>query len=68
MGNGGYAINNKIYKDLGSPKLETFDDLYSYLKLVKEKHPEVVPFEVGISDKELISYMRECQKIERLVI
>ncbi|OAB26319.1 extracellular solute-binding protein [Paenibacillus macquariensis] len=49
MGNGGYAINNKIYKDLGSPKLETFDDLYSYLTLVKEKYPKVVPFEVGLS-------------------
>lgn len=49
MGNGGYAVNNKIYKELGSPKLETFDDLYAYLKLVKEKYPDVIPFEVGLS-------------------
>lgn len=48
MGNGGYAVNNKIYKELGSPKLETFDDLYAYLKLVKEKYPDIIPFEVGM--------------------
>ncbi|MFD0710571.1 extracellular solute-binding protein [Paenibacillus sp. GCM10027626] len=49
MGNGGYAINNKIYNELGSPKLETFDDLYAYLKLVKEKYPKVIPYEVGMA-------------------
>lgn len=48
-GNGGWVINTKIYKELGSPKLETFDDLYSYLKLVKEKYPDVVPLEVGVA-------------------
>ncbi|MDF2713542.1 MAG: transporter substrate-binding protein [Paenibacillus sp.] len=47
-GNGGYSINNKIYGELGSPKLETFDDLYRYLQLVKQKYPDVVPFEVTI--------------------
>ncbi|WP_256758731.1 extracellular solute-binding protein [Cohnella sp. WQ 127256] len=47
MGNGGYMINKTIYKELGSPKLETFDDLYSYLKLVKAKFPDVVPFDIG---------------------
>ncbi|MEK3671585.1 MULTISPECIES: extracellular solute-binding protein [unclassified Paenibacillus] len=46
-GNGGWIINKKIYKELGSPKLETFDDLYAYLKLVKEKYSDVVPLEVG---------------------
>ncbi|CAH0117905.1 hypothetical protein PAE9249_00370 [Paenibacillus sp. CECT 9249] len=44
-GNAGYAVNKKIYKELGSPKLETTDDLYNYLKLVKEKYPNVIPFE-----------------------
>lgn len=44
-GNAGYVVNKKIYKDLGSPKLETTDDLYNYLKDVKEKYPNVVPFE-----------------------
>lgn len=46
-GNSGWIINKKIYKELGSPKLETFDDLYAYLKLVKESMPNVVPLEVG---------------------
>ncbi|MBS4220780.1 extracellular solute-binding protein [Bacillus sp. FJAT-49711] len=46
-GNSGYVVNEKIYKELGSPKLETTDDLYAYLKQVKEKYPDVLPFEVG---------------------
>ncbi|ASA26139.1 ABC transporter substrate-binding protein [Paenibacillus donghaensis] len=46
-GNGGWIINKKIYKELGSPKLETFDDLYAYLLQVKEKYPDVVPLEIG---------------------
>jgi putative aldouronate transport system substrate-binding protein len=48
QGNGGYMINKKIYKELGSPKLETFDDLYAYLKQVKARYPDVVPFETTI--------------------
>ncbi|OXS54786.1 ABC transporter substrate-binding protein [Cohnella sp. CIP 111063] len=47
QGNAGYVVNSKIYKELGSPKLETTDDLYAYLKQVKEKYPDVVPFEAG---------------------
>jgi len=46
-GNAGYVINKKIYRLLGSPPLETTDDLYSYLKKVKERYPDVVPFETG---------------------
>ncbi|WP_337100188.1 extracellular solute-binding protein [Paenibacillus sp. YIM B09110] len=46
-GNGGWFVNSKIYKELGSPKLETTDDLYSYLKQVKASYPDVVPLEVG---------------------
>ncbi|MEK4511326.1 extracellular solute-binding protein [Paenibacillus sp. FSL K6-2524] len=46
-GNAGYLVNKKIYEDLGSPSLETTEDLYQYLKLVKEKYPNVVPLEVG---------------------
>ncbi|MFD0586413.1 extracellular solute-binding protein [Paenibacillus sp. GCM10027627] len=42
----GYAVNKKIYRELGSPKLETTDDLYSYLVKVKEKYgDQVIPFE-----------------------
>ncbi|WP_256760541.1 ABC transporter substrate-binding protein [Cohnella sp. WQ 127256] len=42
----GYVVNKKIYEELGSPKLETMDDLYAYLVQVKEKYgKEVIPFE-----------------------
>ncbi|MFD2613615.1 extracellular solute-binding protein [Paenibacillus gansuensis] len=44
-GNSGYVVNKKIYEELGSPKLETTDDLYTYLKLVSSKYPDVTPFE-----------------------
>ncbi|MNI00865.1 Bacterial extracellular solute-binding protein [compost metagenome] len=47
-GNAGYVVNKKIYEALGKPKLETTDDLYSYLKLVKEKYGnDIIPFEPG---------------------
>lgn len=48
-GNGGYIVNKKIYKELGSPKLETFEDLHSYLTMVKENYPNVTPLEVGVA-------------------
>jgi len=48
-GNAGYLVNKKIYNELGAPPLETTDDLYAYLKMVKEKFPDIVPFEVGQS-------------------
>jgi len=43
----GYVVNKKIYEELGSPKLETMDDLYDYLVKVKEKYGKdgVIPFE-----------------------
>ncbi len=45
-GNAGYVINKKIYEELGSPKLETTEDLYKYLVAVKEKYgSSVTPFE-----------------------
>ncbi|WP_314586756.1 extracellular solute-binding protein [Paenibacillus terrigena] len=46
-GNGGWAVNRKIYKEMGSPKLETLTELESYLRAVKEKYPNVIPLEVG---------------------
>ncbi|GAB2671646.1 extracellular solute-binding protein [Paenibacillus thermoaerophilus] len=47
-GNAGYVVNKKIYEELGKPKLETTDDLYAYLKLVKEKYGDsIIPFEPG---------------------
>lgn len=48
-GNGGYLINKKIYKELGSPKLETFTDLENYLKAIKAKYPDVVPLETDVN-------------------
>ncbi|WP_159882059.1 extracellular solute-binding protein [Paenibacillus puerhi] len=46
-GNGAYLVEKKIYKALGSPKLETWEDLEAYLKLVKEKYPSIVPLDFG---------------------
>lgn len=46
-GNAGYLVEKKIYKALGSPALETWEDLEAYLKLVKEKYPDVVPLDFG---------------------
>ena len=48
-GNAGWVVNKKIYTELGSPKLETTDDLYTYLKMVKEKYPDVIPFETDLA-------------------
>lgn len=50
-GNAGWVVNKKIYKELGSPKLETTDDLYAYLKLVKEKYPDVIPLETDLASE-----------------
>ncbi|URN96358.1 MAG: extracellular solute-binding protein [Candidatus Pristimantibacillus lignocellulolyticus] len=45
-GTSGYVVNKKIYEELGSPKLETTDDLYSYLTAVKAKYGDaIIPFE-----------------------
>ncbi|SDX46401.1 extracellular solute-binding protein [Paenibacillus sp. CF384] len=48
-GNSGWLIEKKIYKELGSPALDTFDDLHAYLKLVKDKYPNVIPLEIDTS-------------------
>jgi putative aldouronate transport system substrate-binding protein len=48
-GNSGYAVNKKIYEELGSPKLETTDDMYNFLKAVKAKYPDVIPIEPGLA-------------------
>lgn len=48
-GNAGYIVNKKIYTELGEPKLETTDDLYNYLAQVKEKYPNVIPFEPDLA-------------------
>jgi len=50
-GNAGWVVNKKIYDELGKPKLETTDDLYAYLKMVKEKYPDVIPLETDIASE-----------------
>jgi len=49
VGNAGWVINKKVYKELGSPKLETTEDLYNYAKLVKEKFPNMIPIESDLA-------------------
>lgn len=45
-GNSGWVVNQEIYQELGSPELETFADLYNYLKEVDENY-DVIPFETS---------------------
>lgn len=49
FGQAGYVVNKEIYESLGSPTLETTDDLYNYLVSVQETYPDVVPFETDVS-------------------
>lgn len=46
-GNAAYIVEKKIYAELGSPALETWDDLEAYLKLVKDKYKDVTPIDFG---------------------
>ncbi|MDT9725743.1 extracellular solute-binding protein [Xylanibacillus composti] len=46
-GNSGWMINTKIYQELGSPPLETYQDLYTYLELVRSQYADVVPLSFG---------------------
>ena len=41
LSNNGFAINKKIWEQLGSPALDTTDDLYNYLMAVKEAEIKV---------------------------
>ncbi len=48
-GNSGYVVNKRIYEELGSPKLETFEDLHVYLKMVRDSYdPSIIPFDPGL--------------------
>ena len=44
-GNAGWFLNMGIYQELGSPKLETFDELYDYLVTVRDTYPDIIPLE-----------------------
>lgn len=48
FGNAGYVVNKKIYESLGSPDLNTPDDLYNFLVKVKAEYPDVTPFETEV--------------------
>ena len=37
-------LRDDIMAELGNPKVESVDDFYNVLKLVKEKHPDYIPF------------------------
>jgi len=53
--NSGWLVNRKIHKELGSPALETFDDLYNFLTQVKAKYPDITPIDTGtVSDGNLM--------------
>lgn len=46
----GLVLNEEYYKQLGSPKLDTLDDLYNYLKTVKEKDSAIIPLQPGANE------------------
>lgn len=43
LGSKGWVINRKVFNELGQPKIETYDDLYTFLVTVKEKFPGIKP-------------------------
>jgi len=51
-GNGGWVVNRSIWEDLGSPPLETIEQLTDYLRMVRDANIEVggipvVPLQFG---------------------
>lgn len=46
-GNAGFLVEKRIYRELGSPRLETWDDLEAYLQQVQRKYPDIVPIDFG---------------------
>lgn len=60
-GNAAYLVNRKIYKELGSPQVETWNELEAYLKQVKEKYNgSIVPIDFGEmrdSESQMISML-----------
>lgn len=47
MSGNGWILNRKIYKELGSPNIETFEDLYAYLLSVRREYPEIIPLDTS---------------------
>jgi ABC-type glycerol-3-phosphate transport system substrate-binding protein len=46
-GNAGWLLQKKYHDTLGNPQLNTYDELYEYLKTLKARYPNIVPLEVG---------------------
>ncbi|QJC54429.1 extracellular solute-binding protein [Paenibacillus albicereus] len=46
-GNAAYLVNRTLHRALGSPPLDTWEQLEAYLRRVKAAFPEVVPLEAG---------------------
>jgi len=46
----GMILNDELYKQLGSPKLDTLDQFYDYLKLVKSNTQGIIPLQPGAGE------------------
>lgn len=46
-GNAGWLLQKKYHEALGKPSLNTYDELYEYLKALRARYPNIVPLEVG---------------------
>lgn len=49
LGNEGIVLNRKYYDLEGRPSVKNMDELYGYLKTLKEKYPEIQPLTLGQS-------------------
>jgi putative aldouronate transport system substrate-binding protein len=47
LGNQGIVLNQKYYKEMGSPKIDNLDDLYKYMNDLKAKYSDVTPMSFG---------------------
>lgn len=67
-GNTCWLVNEKVYKDLGEPALETFDDLYNFLKKVKMTYPDMIPLECsGQLEKYMYCGFKEEANVDDIV-
>jgi ABC-type glycerol-3-phosphate transport system substrate-binding protein len=46
-GGAGWLLQKKYHDALGNPAINTYDELYEYLKTLKARYPNIVPLEVG---------------------
>jgi ABC-type glycerol-3-phosphate transport system substrate-binding protein len=48
-GNAGWMIQDKFYNELGKPEIKNYDQLYDYLKQLKDAYPDIIP--LGLSPR-----------------